>query len=252
MGAYILARRTGFEGLPPNDREKLSALGFEGADDLWARIGSDFYGGIDKLANDNHIARSDLINSLIALSQYEPKLEQESWVERRWLDAVLVVGAVLLIGLGLRAFGVFADSLGLPLGLRETVVARSDLAAGAIIAFEAVALSWSASYPGAVTSISEVVGHRALKAIKKGEVILRESVDPESTLARQVVVKAPDGLRAFHVLGPDDLELKETPKVAGAFNALEDVIGRYLLERAESGATVRVDQVSATRIPLTQ
>jgi flagella basal body P-ring formation protein FlgA len=252
MGAYILAKRTGLEGLPLPEREKLSALQVKSADDLWARIGKDFYGGIDKVAKDTNIEPKDLIDILVVLGQREPKLEQGSWVERRWLDAVLLAGLVVLVGLGLRAFGVFAHYLNVPLGLREIVVARSDVSAGAIIAPEAVALSWSTYHPGAAVGTSQVVGHRALKAIQKGDIILREFVDPESNLVHQAVVKAGAGLTAFHVLGHDDLELKETLKEPGAFNSLEDVIGRYLLERVEPGEIVRADQVSVTRLPVTR
>jgi flagella basal body P-ring formation protein FlgA len=243
-----LVKRTGLEGLPGDVVDKLSALGVNNADDLWALIGGDFDAGITKVATQAYIAPQRLINLLTELGKSEPQVEQGSGAERHWLDVVVLVGMLILLVLGLRAFGVFAHYLGLPFGLHETIVARDDLAAGVILAPETITLSWSADAPGAAVSPNQVVGRKTLKAVHKGEVIFLADVDLPAALVPQVVVKAPTGLQAFHVLGPDDLELKETTMEVGAFTALEKVTGRYLLESAPPGTIVRTSQVSTIRL----
>jgi hypothetical protein len=62
--------------------------------------------------------------------------------------------------------------------LRPQVVATRDLHEGAIITRDAVRVIWSAYDPEATLRLEEVIGHRAIRALKKDTAVLAGSYDP--------------------------------------------------------------------------
>lgn len=259
----ILAQNAAFERLLPEEADKLFAKGIRNVQHLWAQIGKDkdFDEGINALATSTGVDRGRLLTFITDQADKEADVEESPWLKGRWLDTVLecpwlkrhwldsVLGVFLflLIILFLRALGIFA-LVGLPLGLHATVVARSNIASGEIITPDTIAVSWSGYHAGTAVKTDQIIGHKAKRDIRKGELILREFVEPELMLAKQVVVKAPTGLPAFHILAHEDIEVKEIPIVPEAFNKPEEMIGRFLLESVPQGAILRAEQLSDIRL----
>lgn len=61
--------------------------------------------------------------------------------------------------------------------LRPQAIAARDIDAGAIVAIDAISVTWSPYQPGAVIRKDQIVGHRVRHAFRKGEVVLSEFVD---------------------------------------------------------------------------
>lgn len=64
-------------------------------------------------------------------------------------------------------------------------------------------------------------------------------------LSRHVVVSASEGLDAFHLVGSDDVDVRDGPARPRTIASPEAVAGRYTLARLASGAAVTRDRLSA-------
>lgn len=171
----ILASTTGFQGISPEEAERLFHHGIKNADDLWSTIGSDHQKGIANVADLTGLSQERLIELLTIRGVEEAAVEPGAWLERRWLDLVLVTSAIVFVLLGLRAAGLLARS-GFPLGLHETVIAQTDIAEGKVIEPGDVTVAWWSRVPGAVTNPDSVLGHKMLVPVAQGHVIVTEFV----------------------------------------------------------------------------
>lgn len=68
--------------------------------------------------------------------------------------------------------------------LRLQVVATKDVLPEAIITPDEVSLTWCHYDPGATVSLDQAAGHRALQAIRAGDVILSEFIEPVSPVVK--------------------------------------------------------------------
>ncbi|HEX8149847.1 MAG TPA: SAF domain-containing protein [Pyrinomonadaceae bacterium] len=164
-----------------------------------------------------------------------------------WPDVALAFAVLSLLALGGYAYQGRARR-DLPPWWRTAVVAARDLDAGSVIKAEDVEARWRAPARDTLEDVAGAVGRRPRKQLKRGDLVLGENLSPSPLLSEQVVVKAAGGLPAFHVICPEDVEVKKAAQESDSFREAADVLGRYLLEAAPAGTTLRGGQLSAARL----
>ena len=131
--------------------------------------------------------------------------------------------------------------------LRPQVVAASDIVSGTIIASDAISMTWSPYHPGAATQLDQVAGMIAHYPIRRGGVVSIAFVGA-APRTYQLVVAAPAGLPAFHLIGPSDVISREVPLELNTFTPTAEVQGRYTLQALPPGATLHADQLSTVKL----
>jgi hypothetical protein len=121
---------------PAFDAESLLAGDIKTSDDLWNTIGQDPDNGISVFAFLKNLQTEQVIKAMVDRGVDEYRLKEASnrrRLSRFWLEISLCTGALLLIALGLRAFG-FLGFLPQPLGLSDKVaIAARDLESGRML-----------------------------------------------------------------------------------------------------------------------
>lgn len=67
--------------------------------------------------------------------------------------------------------------------------------------------------------------------------------------AQRVVIAAPGGLPAFHVLDPKELNLAPKPRTTQGFSRKKDAAGRFLLRPLPADAILRESDLGPARVP---
>ena len=132
--------------------------------------------------------------------------------------------------------------------LQLQVVAAQDMPAGAVIASDAISLTWTAYEAGAALISESVAGRKALRALRKGDPVLVADVEPAAAPVPQVVVAADGGLEPLQIVGPNDVRMEEAPRADDSFTSTTDVVGRYALAAAPKGEVLRSGQVSQSQL----
>ncbi|MDQ3917699.1 MAG: SAF domain-containing protein [Acidobacteriota bacterium] len=168
------------------------------------------------------------------------------WRRRRgfWPDAALAAALLTLFALGGYAYQGRARPDSSP-WWQPVVVAARDLDAGSVIKDGDVEVRLRAPARDTLTDVKPVVGHQPRRPLKRGELVLAGNLSPSLNLSEQIVVKAAGGLPAFHVISPEDVEVKQAPQESDSFQKAEDIVGHYLLEAAPPNSTLRRGQLSA-------
>ena len=228
------------DGITDDDITKLRLQGITEIDSLWSRIGEDFDRGIDKLSGAALIDRNHLVDILAGEADREARETPGGKLKRIWPDTILILFALLLLVLALRALG-GGRFLASPLGLRGSaliavrnleagrvlrssdlqtapvssdegyfqatdqieglilsrpvlrhqpirfgdvlrlqVVTEKDMPQESVISSDAVSLKWSNYQPDAALRLDVVVGHKALRAMRSGDVVVSQFVEPIS------------------------------------------------------------------------
>jgi hypothetical protein len=184
----------------------LQQAGIHTVDEFWARIGEDLSKGVASIATETGINSTRLMNVLIAEVKSEVRRREGSGFESYWLsvkrhllDAVLIVGFIILIILVLRAGGALAN-LRSPLGLRGSVlVAARDLNSGRVLRsgdLRSARLDFHANYFKSSDQIEGLIlakGVPRSKPIRHGDVLRFQVVAatdlPSGTVIEQSAVK---------------------------------------------------------------
>jgi len=90
----------------PSDELRALRQKAETGDKLWASIGEDSSNEIDRIAQDNRVARSLVVELLTYETMQESKAEGRAWLTRYWLEIALVLGLISLIVLTLYTMGI--------------------------------------------------------------------------------------------------------------------------------------------------
>jgi hypothetical protein len=165
-------------GVTQNEIAALRSQGIQTVTDLWQRVGGDFNQGINSLAGQANIEPERLIELLKSQALKESESNDASWPARHWLELVLLVLLLLVVGLFLFARSTAAlkwivapIGWGQP-GQTHQVYNVRNLPAFHRIVAQDLADGQRLAQPGGITDQAEALGRFTLREVVSGSVLL--------------------------------------------------------------------------------
>jgi flagella basal body P-ring formation protein FlgA len=215
----------------------LLRAGIRSASEVWRHLGRNYEAGLGQLAERADITIEDLVEFLVRLLRAEARAPWRRWPARHWLDAVLAAYLLLIVFLGLRAFGVG------PWALTETaVVATRDLPAGTSLRASDLRV---VKRPAREVTFSTPTGLEGL--ILARDVAREQALKKENVLRFQVL--------AISDIAPGNAVLASNVAMAwSAYDsraelALTDVVQKVATRPIQKGRPVLADDVAPVAAP---
>lgn len=140
--------------------------------------------------------------------------------------------------------------------LRPQLTATKDVPAGALLASDAISVTWSTFQPDALTQPVEAVGHKLRHSLKAGEVVSRHLVEENLAWVSEVRLRTTPTVPAgslFQLLGKGDLVITETtaipPDLTG-FITQVDLTGRQVVSLTVKANTSPLNLNQPLRVAL--
>lgn len=239
----------------------LAAAGGSSLDAILDRLGEDPIAGLDKLATAAKLPNGRLLQGIVwELDHPRPgrrkpdqkragnpkgkRQDREGVTDTPSVRALDILGAVAFLALSLLAARAIIGRTGLPLGMREVVIANRHLDANTLIRPTDIRMAHSMRFPEISLPRQSVLGGRTRQHIRAGTVLTSTVILP----AREVVVLTRT-MGRFERLRSTDLRRERLPCGPECINGKSlALVDHILLQNAQAGTPLTANLISGSTV----